>query len=75
MVNRTVPHRGGVPKGRRWVAVAATSLEWARGLNGGAGGPMRKVLIGRACQIVKDHSRKAETRAEAARLLKILESR
>ena len=68
-MNRTKPHRGGVPKGRSWTKMAAEAAHLATQFNPKAGRSERYRWIRRALEIIRDHSRSAATRAEARRLL------
>lgn len=71
-MNRTMPHRGGVPKGTSWTRMAADLAEAAPIL--GTRWFSYNYVV-RACRIIRDHSRCDATRAEASRLLAILEHR
>ena len=75
-MNRTRnPRRGGVPKGKSWTLlarVAAFNAHTSRVL-GYPAGTLR--FAKEAVKTVERHSRSAATRAEARRLLAILERR
>lgn len=69
------PQRGGVPKGRIWTLVAAEQVHWGLQFNNQAGREARHRWLGLALNTIYQHSRTPETRAEALRLLTVLETR
>ena len=63
------PHKGGVPKGHSWTKAASWYAEygsrWGRT-------SIRREYFRLAAEVIQLHSRKPETRAEAARVLDLL---
>jgi hypothetical protein len=62
---------GGVRKGRSWARAARDRM--LRATAWGPGSIMRHMRLREALTIIKNHSRREATRAEAVRLLKLLE--